>query len=79
MEERKKMTQEERNENLKGILTKKFDGTGMFPTDSQGRIVNNRAKGYDASIFSFERYKKTPQEKLELSLAKSKHKASIQK
>jgi hypothetical protein len=79
MEERKKMTQEERNENLKNILIKKFDGTGMFPTDSQGKILYNRAKGYDPSVFSFERYKKTPQEKLELSLAKSRHKASIQK
>ena len=75
MEDRKKITQEERNQ----ILSKKFDGTGMFPTDSQGKIINNRAKGYDPSIFSFERYRKTPQEKLELSLAKSKHKATFLK
>jgi hypothetical protein len=55
----------------------KFDGTGMFPTDSHGKIINNRTTGYDPSKYSFEIYKKTVKEKLDLSVAKSKHKQAL--
>ena len=66
------------NKNKYKQADKRYDGTGQFPTDSQGKIVNNIATGYDTSARSFEMYKKTPKEKLDLSIAKSKHKAFLQ-
>jgi hypothetical protein len=56
-------------------LYKKFDGTGQFPTDAHGKIINNRATGYDPSKYSFEVFKKTVKEKLDLATAKSKWKS----
>jgi hypothetical protein len=58
-------------------LYKKFEGSGQFPTDSHGKIINNRTTGYDTSKFSFEMYKKTVKEKLDVSVAKSKWKNSM--
>ena len=58
-------------------IYKRFDGTGQFPTDSHGKIIHNRTTSYDPSKNSFEIYKKSVKEKLELSLAKSKWKAGM--
>jgi hypothetical protein len=66
-----------KNDNQNRQQIKKFEGTGQFPTDSQGRIINNTATGYDTATRSFEIYKKTPKEKLDLSLAKSVHKSFL--
>jgi hypothetical protein len=65
------------NKNNNKQIYKRFEGSGQFPTDSQGKIINNIATGYDTSTRSFEMYKKTPKEKLDLSIAKSKHKAFL--
>jgi hypothetical protein len=58
-------------------VSKSFDGTGQFATDFHGKIINNRATSYDPKKYSFEIYKKTVKEKLDLSLAKSKHKSYL--
>ena len=65
------------NKNANKQFYKRFDGTGQFPTDAHGKIINNKATGYDPSKYSFEIYKKTAKEKLDLSLAKSKWKAAM--
>jgi hypothetical protein len=65
------------NKNSNKQNYKRFEGTGQVPTDIHGKILNNRATGYDASKFSFEIYKKTFKEKLDLSIAKSKWKAAM--
>ena len=47
---------------------------GQFQTDYQGRIINNRCQGIDASAYSFEKlYKKTPEEKAMLAKEISKY------
>ena len=47
---------------------------GQFQTDYQGRIINNRCHGIDASAYSFETlYKKTPEEKIMLKKEISKY------
>jgi hypothetical protein len=56
---------------------KKFEESGQFPTDSHGKIINNRTTGYDTSKLSFEMYKKTIKEKLDVSIAKSKWKNAM--
>jgi len=66
------------NKNTKKQIYKKFDETGQFATDAHGKIINNRATGYDPSKYSFEVYKKSVKEKLDLSVAKSKWKAAMQ-
>lgn len=58
-------------------IYKKFEGTGQFPTDSHGKIINNRTTGFDPKQYSFEIYKKTVKEKIDLSIAKSKHKQAL--
>jgi hypothetical protein len=64
-------------ENKNKQIYKKFEGTGEFPTDSHGKIINNQATGIDVSKYSFEVYKKTVKEKLDLSIAKSKWKGAM--
>lgn len=47
---------------------------GQFQTDYQGRIINNRCQGIDASEYSWEKlFKKTPEEKAETSSVISKY------
>jgi len=50
---------------------------GYFPTNEEGIIIKNIAKGYAASIMTAERYKKAPEEKAELATAKNKYKAAV--
>lgn len=64
-------------ENKNNQPYKRFEGTGQFPTDSQGRIINNRTTSYDTTKLSFEMYKKTVKEKLDVSIAKSKWKNAM--
>lgn len=64
-------------ENKNKQIYKKFDGTGQFPVDAHGKIIHNRTTGYDPSQYSFEVYKKTLKEKLDLSIAKSKWKGAM--
>lgn len=63
--------------NTQKQIYKRFDGTGLFPTDAHGKIINNRATGYDPSKHSFEIFKKTFKEKLDVSVAKSKWKNAM--
>lgn len=55
------------NQNKKPYVNnfkRKVEIPGQFPTDSQGRITNNRCQGIDASEYSWEKlFKKTPEEK----------------
>jgi hypothetical protein len=47
---------------------------GQFQTDYQGRIINNRCHGIDASAYSFDTlYKQTPEEKIMLKKEISKY------
>ena len=52
----------------------KITEPGQFPTDHQGRIINNRCQGYDASEYSWEKlFKKSPEEKAKAATEISKY------
>jgi hypothetical protein len=63
------------NHQQKGFTNKpKVDIPGQFQTDYQGRIINNKCHGIDASTYSFETlYKKTSEEKIMLKKEISKY------
>lgn len=48
---------------------------GQFATDYQGRIINNKAQGFDAAEYSWEKlFKKSPEEKVKTATEISKYK-----